>query len=136
VGDDPRVLAEALGQVRVVGQHRDPAVDVELGVLASVAAVLHGDLDQLFASFVDHLSHLLEQCSTLGEAELAQVLAADLSTPANGPRQRAGDRADVGELLLGRRVDERPSAPVTGLPRTLEIAVELGGHGAGPYRAD
>src|SRR5690606_2572953 len=92
------------------------------------AAVLHGDVDQLLTGLVDHLGHLLEQGSALAEAELAQVGAADFASPGDGARERARDRADVGELLLGCRVDQRTSAPVTGLPGTLEVAVELGGH--------
>ena len=130
--DDPRLLAQALGQVGVVGEHRDAAVDVELGVLAGVAAVLDGDLDQLLAGLVEDLGHALEQRPALGEGQLAQVGATDLAAALRRPR-----RSDaVIERMLASSCSVAGFISGRGLPSpdcqaSFEVTVELRGHGQG-----
>src|SRR5437899_2725191 len=63
---------ELPAELRVVRERGDGAVDVELGVAARVAAVLHGEGDELVAAGVQRLAPGPEQRSALSEGQLAQ----------------------------------------------------------------
>src|SRR5204862_3340954 len=52
---------ELRAELRIVRQRRDGAVDVELRGPARVAAVLHGDADQLVARHVHRLAPRLQE---------------------------------------------------------------------------
>ena len=67
---------ELRAELRIVRQRRDGAVDVELRVPARVAAVLHGEADQLVARHVHRLAPRLQELAALRERQLARGRAA------------------------------------------------------------
>jgi len=94
--------SELRAQLRVVGDGADGAVHVELGVAPGIAAVLHGQGDQLVARGVQGLAPGLQELPSLREtsgSRRAGPPCSRLSSSA-APKSDAVGRC-AGEGLLG-----------------------------------
>ena len=100
-------LAELRAQLRVVVERHRRAVDVELGVAAGVAAVLHRQRDELLAGVVD----------ALGERGRASRRAGRRSSrAATGPPFSRAKASGLGEVEALACCTRRPSPAWRGSP--------------------
>src|SRR5690606_7336522 len=122
--EQERAVAEPAPEPRVVRERARRAVDVELGVGASVPGVLERELDQLVARLVDRAAQRLEQRTALGEghdperrpAHVARVTErrAEIEPPGGRLRDRVARGGGV----------QRRGGALTGDPLVLQVALQ------------
>ncbi len=105
--DQEFLSAERSAQFGVGLEREDRAVDVELRVRASVAAVRHREVEQLVPLRLDRLCHLLEKNPALGEAQRAQRRPAFAASVLERRGEIEALARDLRKRLLGSGIHER-----------------------------
>src|SRR3569623_1869755 len=123
-GAEQRCATERLAELRVMRERDGAAVDVELRIAARVAAVRDRECNQFLARAVDRLRERREHRTALRERHAGELACTCAARVRERRREVVTTGVDLGEHLLGGRIDERLLG--AGARRTLagEIAGE------------
>ena len=115
-----RLAVGGIGQQRIVG-----AVHIEFGVVARVAAVADGQVQQFLPMRIQNVVDAPQARAAFGECQLPQSRSADVTRVVQSRLEVESARGSLGQWLLGGGVEQNGGFALTLVPRTACVAPEL-----------